>query len=1234
MLQRLFPALIRPAQPPATRHDIQEAAQVMVRGMSGMQSLRDLTNQVSRDWYSNLRTDFDFDDVTLAETYAAGLTAYACANVYATIVSSIPLVVKDSKGNRLEHSPIDSYIKKAHKYQWHVNTWLQITGKAYLRKRRNVYGYPSQVEALNGLDVLPIVRQANGVIEEYQVRGRNGIAFNDRVTPDQMIVFRNFHPLNDYDGISPYEVAMRRIQADQHLTNYAAGFFFNSARLDAVLTYEGSMLADGVKKFIKEFQDQFKGSKNSWRTGFLGGGKWDVKPLSYPPADLAMQELKDQLRSDICAAFQVNPVLIGIGSASDPLSAQSTYESVYRQFLEHVAIPQVRANCDELNEQWAACDFTLFGESIAIEPDLSAVMAATKTTQERSTTAVSNVSGHLWEVNEGREHLGFDPLPDVLNRNPDWVLNVYAAGLTKRNESRLMLGIEPLINDLGVATDPDGFIYDLDPTKKQPPTPPGFGGGFSFGAAPSNPPALPPGQPMQSRSMVRGSGPGFYAYLSLANDPALMALQAILKSQLQGITTVFSDPSDLHITLSSASLVGPDLAVQTTSVLPMPPTLNVTTKGLSTFEGSGDKVPIILLIDKSPALADYQQQVFNCMAEQGITLSEYSEPDKWIPHITLGYTDSSLGKLPQVDTQLNLTTCGLWCSRDSFEVLAPNFKSVAPVSQPGTATDNASLAELSKWQRRVSKRGAATRFNPDQLPPLYTNWAREHLAAGWNPTEVFRAAKSWVKTGVEPQPFGASPQDYRDYWHRFDELQTDIGQDWHEYMAHAGVEALARLEHDQTANVDHEFAKQHDVLVNRWIGSLQEPGPLLAILLGGMAAGNESLNKEQAINPASRGVSVSWTAASQEAYDFARNYAYDLIGGLDNTTRDGIRDRVSQFVQDGWTRDQLRQSLSDWLTPGETVSNRAKVIADTEAIRAYNEGAFNRWQSAGVKEATWETVNVGLNGAHKAPGDVCPICAPLHKVRSGISQGWTSPYNGQTYTSTAHPRCRCFRRPCVDSITAPDVTGMIVTPTTPQAAFSPRAFPDKGTNTAIEEWMNDHAGAWANRLPDRVKTALRNYKSVDYTKINAFLRGKAKGEHVEEDPVVSTSITELDQSFQNMQAPEDLTGYRGVRDWPAFHKGIINGEIGVGGEFEDPAYSSVSLNKRIAKDFATGREGVLIHVRIPKGTAISLPAAGETGRINDGESELILPRGTRFRIVAILSDPRDIPQIIEVEPIL
>lgn len=121
-------------------------------------------------------------------------------------------------------------------------------------------------------------------------------------------------------------------------------------------------------------------------------------------------------------------------------------------------------------------------------------------------------------------------------------------------------------------------------------------------------------------------------------------------------------------------------------------------------------------------------------------------------------------------------------------------------------------------------------------------------------------------------------------------------------------------------------------------------------------------------------------------------YAFGLVKGINETTRQAITDAISDYYT---TPGATIGSVVDALTPtfGPV---RAEMIAVTEVTRAYEQGqsaAIDEYKLAGLEvDEYWQTNNDEL---------VCPICGPLNETKRG--DDWQDP-------PPAHPRCRCWKR--------------------------------------------------------------------------------------------------------------------------------------------------------------------------------------------------------------------------------
>jgi SPP1 gp7 family putative phage head morphogenesis protein len=170
-----------------------------------------------------------------------------------------------------------------------------------------------------------------------------------------------------------------------------------------------------------------------------------------------------------------------------------------------------------------------------------------------------------------------------------------------------------------------------------------------------------------------------------------------------------------------------------------------------------------------------------------------------------------------------------------------------------------------------------------------------------------------------------------------------------------------------------------------------------------MAAGQTAINRGTTANPhrpvKDGGITVDWSLLATEARDFAQRYVYDLIRGLDETTRRDVQRIVAQWIESGAGLDELKAALREVFSD----KARAALIAQTESTRAYAEGSLERYRRADVQLIKWNTVR---------SGDVCVICEELGKQPPApINVGFRASSGNSTPPN--HPGCRCWVSPYI-----------------------------------------------------------------------------------------------------------------------------------------------------------------------------------------------------------------------------
>ena len=141
------------------------------------------------------------------------------------------------------------------------------------------------------------------------------------------------------------------------------------------------------------------------------------------------------------------------------------------------------------------------------------------------------------------------------------------------------------------------------------------------------------------------------------------------------------------------------------------------------------------------------------------------------------------------------------------------------------------------------------------------------------------------------------------------------------------------------------------------------------------------------------GIGFDWGMAHAQAAEWASQYTFDLVRGINETTRRRLQAAVDEWFRNGLPLHALRQELTSVF--GE---KRAQSIAQTETTRAAAIGSQIGYEQSGVvigKE--WVTVIT----------DVCPVCEPLHGRQVGLNEEFEPGYA----LPPRHVNCRCFIRP-------------------------------------------------------------------------------------------------------------------------------------------------------------------------------------------------------------------------------
>lgn len=168
-------------------------------------------------------------------------------------------------------------------------------------------------------------------------------------------------------------------------------------------------------------------------------------------------------------------------------------------------------------------------------------------------------------------------------------------------------------------------------------------------------------------------------------------------------------------------------------------------------------------------------------------------------------------------------------------------------------------------------------------------------------------------------------------------------------------------------------------------------------------------------------IGIDWDLVNRDAVEWARDYAAQLVSGVNDATKADIARHVANFLDiKGYNLGQLRgnvlQELQSFYGAGydtRRLQIRAKNIAITETTRALAEGNKIVWQRSGVADGrTWVTNNDDI---------VCDTCRDLDRQSTTLTAPFTSKSGAIVTDIPAHPGCRCFSVPIVRMIPAKPV---------------------------------------------------------------------------------------------------------------------------------------------------------------------------------------------------------------------
>lgn len=897
-----------------------------------------------------------------------------CIEIRASNIKRLDWYVEDTRtGKRIEDHPLTIAMTRSRHFFQRAERSLMIWGELYIKPLKNEHSYYSDVQWLNNLSVnFNIV---NGYIGQFFYSPLHG-GVPHKWDPWEMCYIYTENAFDDLRGSSKILAVLQEANVHEEIARAAQAHFANDARAGIMFFPETDMGTSQAQEFMDYWKANFQGSWNTNKPVMMPMTIKEVKTLERAPLKDDV-EFRATIRREICAGMGVPLSVAGAWDDANYQSAPAQRVSLY----EETIIPEGEQIADDMTRSL----LPFFGNPARerVWFDAKNLLALAEDKQQKAAALNSQlVSGGI-TLNQYREAMDQEAIPQG---------NVFYVPNTVTVTPIEKLGTMP------------------------PPVPPG-GGGFGLNSAPPAP-QLPPGStetpapPETTKDAV-----GLSVVLSFADNVDLLKLQQDLKTTFAGQPIEWSAPDTFHLTLVTAPTVTEEQIAQLSQyVMAYPvPELSLNIGSLASF----DKVQSHALhfrIRRSVDLEAYQEDIYLACQQLGIQTIQYSVPNNWTPHATMGYskqrvppvTFQSRLRVTPNEVQVSVGSNGRYEMVSRVPIGQPD---TIPASPPAAASApesvksdlsprDAFLDELDAYEKFVLNRwNKPTRtFEFHILPADMRTELHASVSACTEKAQVkrlFDGLREVLKKTADDADV-VTLEHAQTWWGDYDRLMTALGHDWlRDYMKEVWRKLEGRLSREISADdVGTLLQDLHPALIERWTGTAEHPGVIAKLFMAGMGAGQQALvRKRTTMNPnKAADVMVDWALVPTDAIASVEKYVGKLIRGIDKTTLADVQRIIAQWLESGGTLDELTRQL----TPIFNDPARAELIAQTESSNAYNSGAIQRWQDAGVEKMKFRTVQ----DAH-----VCPTCRPLAGKIGTIEDGWDGLF------IPIHPGCRCYASP-------------------------------------------------------------------------------------------------------------------------------------------------------------------------------------------------------------------------------
>jgi HK97 family phage portal protein len=340
------------------------------------------------------------------EGYEKNVIVYRCLTMIARGIATVPWLLYERDTKLITH-PLLQLLQRPSpgeseaSFLESIATSFLLSGNAFVHVETDSNGLPYRLKALRPDRVRVITENGQISAYDYTVEGATR-----RLPAESVFQLKSVHPLNDWYGLSPIEVAAMAIDQHNAVSTHNLALLQNGGRPSGVFIWKGSEdgwgLTDEQKHSIRESITQvYSGQGNAGRIMVLEGDvEW--KELGLSPKDLDFSEGKHIAAREISQAFGVPPMLAGV-------PGDATYTN-YKEARFHLWEDTILPLLERFQHAFTQFVAKRYDENLRFSYDVDAI-AALAPRREATWRKLSDAS--FLSENEKRQALGYSPQRDV-----------------------------------------------------------------------------------------------------------------------------------------------------------------------------------------------------------------------------------------------------------------------------------------------------------------------------------------------------------------------------------------------------------------------------------------------------------------------------------------------------------------------------------------------------------------------------------------------------------------------------------------------------------------------------------------------------------------------------------------------------------------------------------------------------------------------------------------------------